>query len=175
MAKRASKLAARKRPTADTGVPITIGDNSVDSGGQGKVKVCGFRHDNGFTKISASGKVTYHVSAVTDEGCTVGAVDVPGIDPAEIHAPWTIFLGNGVIVRCFGDDVVELIFPSAPAESAPVGGKPTILAFSPTQGSAAILIPSRSKVVSLLPGDQIQIQLDTRTFRASLFGGKVSS
>jgi hypothetical protein len=110
---------------------------------------------------------------MTDDQCTVGEVNVPGMNPAEITPPWHILLGHGVTVRSFGDDVVQLLFPSAPTEGAPLAsGKPTRLEFDGDWRSAAVMSSSIAKLVSFWPGESIEINLDTQTGRAKLFSVK---
>lgn len=151
------------------GPPVTFPDNS----GRPPTE-CNFNHDKGFTSVVGGvvgvAPFEYRVNAAADEGSVLGEVDVPGIDPEDITQPWRMILGNGVILRAFGDDVIELAFPTKPVESGNYNGKPTKLAHT-GKVSSVVVIPSSNipKSVTILPGDQVRINLETQNARARRF------
>lgn len=172
--KKNGPTARRKGRNGDGGQPVTFPDSSAFNGNHpGAAAGSVFTHTpKGFTKISGKGpRVVYQVCAVADEQSVIDEVDVPGIDPDDISLPWSILLGNGVIVRANGDDVVELIFPSQPDEHDPDSetGKPTALSLDASADSAAVISNSNGSLVHVFPKHPIIIHLASPAILARRF------
>ncbi len=157
------------------GPPITIGDNStqlkgVKKGVKDDQPYTSFLFDKSVCGFKRLSDTEWRICAAGDEIATVGAVTIRGItdDGTQIPVPWTMLLGNGATVRAVGDDIIEFFFATTPTPKPPLStGEPTTeLQIPGLPRSVAVMFGSSGKLVSVLPGETIEIALDSINTRA---------
>ena len=163
----------RKKPgkkDTDNGSPIIINDSSRLPGrrGTGNPTVV-FRRGKGDT-FTRTSDTTFQVFP---PGRTIGQIFIPGFEPDQLLLPWTMHLGNGVILFAGDDTGVVLKFPKSPGRVLPDGDAPNQIEFGTELASIAVISPAPPELASVGPDDKIEIDFDPpQTRKARSRGAK---